>query len=673
MKNTSEGVLLHPVFSKDLKNSGLTGATITKAGLHIMSRTESINCLGYDPKAECLSFPYPGTNGYKRLKPATPLIIEDKPRKYLAPKNGGNHLYILPQSLMPDEFLRDPSKPLIITEGEKKTLKGVQEGFMVIGIPGVFCWKQKGNGRSKPVDEFKLIKWRNRLVYIIFDSDAVDNSQIQKAEAQLFAEILKRGGNPVIGRIPKPNGDDSDRFKGKFGLDDFLVARGPEALKEVLGKAKPHPQKYFYGKSFKPPLLSEELQQRNIYKRCVDRNVGEGQLYIFENGVYRKAENVEKEAQDLLGMLSTKNRVKEAVYHLKNEVSEFNVLMNPQQAVINCKNGILDVISGTLKPHDSDYLSSIQLPITWNPDAKCERLDQFLHEVFPPDCLELADEIIGYLMIPDIRFKKFFILLGPGNNGKSVFLALVKELLGIWNCSEIALQDFSDNRFAAEGLEDKLINVFDDLSAEALKKTGLIKMVTGSQDGTIVIEKKHRSRYRVRLSARMIFSANEMPRALDHSPAWYERLIIIPFRNTFSLKKNNLDREVLSKITTPPALQRLFSRGVRGAQRLYQRGGFAVPDSVDEQLRTYKMKNDNVMAFVDECCTLSPEEQIKRTDLYQSYEDYCEEAGVRPVSRRNFYERLKLSLEGITEKKIHGYDFFSGIGCEVSKIRLIFG
>ena len=164
MKNTSEGVLLHPVFSKDLKNSGLTGATITKAGLHIMSRTESIKCLGYDPKAECLSFPYPGTNGYKRLKPATPLIIEDKPRKYLAPKNGGNHLYILPQSLMPDEFLRDPSKPLIITEGEKKTLKGVQEGFMVIGIPGVFCWKQKGNGRSKPVDEFKLIKWRNRLV-----------------------------------------------------------------------------------------------------------------------------------------------------------------------------------------------------------------------------------------------------------------------------------------------------------------------------------------------------------------------------------------------------------------------------------------------------------------------------------------------------------------------------
>jgi len=600
-------------------------------------------------------------------------MIDDKPRKYLAPKNGGNHIYIPPPSLMPEEILRDPSKALIITEGEKKTLKGVQEGFMVIGIPGVFCWKQKGNGRSKPVDEFKLIRWRNRIVYIVFDSDAIDNAQIQKAEEQLFEQILKRGGKPVIGRIPKPNGEDSDRFKGKFGLDDFLVARGSEALNEVLENARPHPQKYFVGKSFKPPLLSEELQQRNIYIRCVDRNVGEGQLYLYENGVYKKAENVEKEAQELLGVHSTMRRVREAVFHLNNEVSRFNVLMNPPELLINCKNGLLDVMSGTLKPHRPDYLSSIQLPISWNPEARCERLDQFLQEVFPPGCINLADEIIGYLMLPDIRFKKFFILLGPGNNGKSVFLALIKQLLGIWNCSEIALQDFSQNRFAAEGLEDKLINVFDDLSAEALKNTGLIKMVTGSQDGTIVIEKKHRNRYRVRLSSRMIFSANEMPRALDHSLAWYERLIIIPFWNTFSEKKMNLDRTILSKISTPPALQRLLFRGVMGAKRLYQRDGFVIPDSVEEQLRGYKLKNDNVMAFVTECCDLGIDEQIRRTYLYRRYEEYCKDAGVRPVSRRNFYERLKTSIESIMDKKIHGYDYFSGIGCRYSKVHGFFG
>ena len=672
MTTTVERVLSHPVFAKDLNNSGLIASTIARAGLHILSRTESKKTLGYDPGAECLSFPYPGTNGYMRLKPATPLIIDEKPRKYLAPKNGGNHLYIPPRGLMLEEVLHDTSHSLIITEGEKKTLKGVQEGFRIIGIPGVSCWKKRETNQSKPVDEFKLIKWRNRVVYIIFDSDAIDNLNVQKAEEQLCKHIAKMGSKPVIGRLPKPNGEDSDRFKGKFGLDDFLAAKGPEALKQVLRQAIPHPSKYFPGKTFIPPLLSEELQQRNTYIRCVDRTVGEGQLYNYKNGVYQKAENVEKGAQDLLGMKSLIRRVREAVFHLKNEVSRYNILMNPPELLINCQNGLLDVLSGTLKPHSPTYMSSIQLPITWNPDAQCERLDQFLHEVFPPDCIDLAEEIVGYLMIPDIRFKKFFILLGPGNNGKSVFLSLVKSLLGVWNCAEIALQDFSQNHFAASGLEDKLINVFDDLSSEALKMTGLIKMLTGSQDGTIVIEKKHRSRYRVRLSARMIFSANEMPRAFDHSPAWYERLIIIPFRNTFSDRKKNIDRELLSKITSTVGLQRLFFRGVMGAQRLYKRGGFDIPGSVEEQLRIYKLKNDTVMAFVSECCTLGSGEQIRRTELYRRYGEYCEESGVHHVSRRNFYERLKTSIESITEKKINGYDYFSGIGCRSSMADLIF-
>lgn len=673
MNQTSDCVLTHPVFSKDLRNSGLSNTTITKAGLHIMNRAESKLYLGYNPRSDCLSFPYHGANGYMRLKPENPLIKEDKPRKYLAPQNRGNHLYLPHPSLMPEEILRDPSKYLILTEGEKKTLKGVQEGFFIIGMPGVFCWKERKGKTSIPVAEFNLIKWRNRVVYIIFDSDAADNHNIVMAEEQLFDHILKLAGYPVIGRIPKPTGQDIERFKGKFGIDDLLVARGPEALREVMQKAKPLPKLYFPKGNFKPALVSHELQRRFVFMKFIDCDAEEGQLYVYVNGVYKKAANVEKEAQGLLGIDTSRRRVKDAVYTLQNAVSKYNKLINDPQLVINCRSGLLDVPSGTLKPHTPAYLSSIQLPVAWNPDARCERLDLFLQEVLPPDCVEFIDEIIGYLLVPDIRFKKFFILLGSGDNGKSVFLSLVKRLLGAWNCSQIALQELVENRFAVAGLEDKLVNIFDDINAEALKNTGYIKMLTGSQDGMIKIEKKHRNPYQIRLNARMIFSANQMPRANDYSPAWYERLVIIPFANEFTSKAKNIDRELLSKITTPTALQRLFARGVKGAQKLYRRSGFKVPESVKKQLNLYRMQNDNVMAFLSECCQVGNGERIKRSMLYRFYKDCCYDDGVHPVSKRKFYDCIRTNLRSVIEIKINGFPYFSGIGIEPSQKIVCFG
>ena len=660
-------VLQHPVFSNDLRNSGLEEVTIAKAGLHLMNRSAARKYLGYDPQAVCLSFPYYRTDDYRRLKPAKPLRDQKKSRKYLAPKNGGNHLYILPPSLIPEEILNDTSKPLIITEGEKKTLKGVQEGFWIIGIPGVFCWKEKnGDKDSKLVEEFQFIKWLNREVFIIFDSDAVDNQNILIAEEQLFDQITKLGGYPIIGRIPKPVGEESERFKGKFGIDDLLVARGPTALSEVLKKAKPLPKMYFPGGKFRPPLLGIELLRRNNYIKVKGRGEKERRLYIYDNGVYIKATEVEEETQNLLGMSTSIRKIKEGVTNLQLKAQVIYELLNAPNLIINCTNGLLDVESGILKPHTPNYLSTIQIPVAWNPDVQCERIDRFLEEVLPPDCIEFIDEMIGYLLIPDNRFKKFFILLGGGDNGKSVFLEVIQRLLGIQNCTHVALQELSENRFAKADLEDKLVNIFDDIGAEALKNTSLIKALTGSIDGITRIEKKHRNPYQIRLTAKMIYSANLMPKAYDYSQAWYKRLIIIPFPNTFTEEEGNIDTSLLSTITTEDALQRLFFRGVQGAQKLYKRGGYKMPNSIAEELRRYLKENDNVMAFILDCCHRGTDNKIRRTELYNCYVKYCKRAELYPVSNRQFYKRLRANVTDITEKPLHGYTYFYGINTKSS-------
>ena len=46
---------------------------------------------------------------------------------------------------LPSSILKDPTKPIIITEGDKKAIKAVQEGFYCISLGGVWAWKCKAD------------------------------------------------------------------------------------------------------------------------------------------------------------------------------------------------------------------------------------------------------------------------------------------------------------------------------------------------------------------------------------------------------------------------------------------------------------------------------------------------------------------------------------------------
>ncbi len=72
-----------------------------------------------------------------------------------------------------------------------------------------------------------------------------------------------------------------------------------------------------------------------------------------------------------------------------------------------------------------------------------------------------------------------FILVGDGGNGKSPLLSLLTEFLGPENVSSISLQDLVNHKFTAAELFEERANIYDDLSSDALKRTGQFKMATG--------------------------------------------------------------------------------------------------------------------------------------------------------------------------------------------------
>jgi predicted P-loop ATPase len=171
-----------------------------------------------------------GANGELRVK-----------QKYLSPPGRGNMLY-LPPGCDP-ALLRNAAFPLILTEGEFKTLalwrlatSNAADGvrFLPVGIAGVFNWRgtiakatgpdgQRLNVKG-PIADLNWITWKDRQVTIAFDADAGTKEQVRYARAELAQHLRRQGA--LVGFY------EWGLAQGK-GVDDHLAAVGADV---VLGE-----------------------------------------------------------------------------------------------------------------------------------------------------------------------------------------------------------------------------------------------------------------------------------------------------------------------------------------------------------------------------------------------------------------------------------------------------
>src|SRR2546428_12805703 len=166
---------------RDLVASGLSTETILEAGLYSAPERQVRDVLGFGAGAGMV-IPYddPATgvrNGYARVRLDDP---GPEGGRYRSPLRQPNRLYV--PRILNRKHLADVSTPLWFTEGEKKALKGCQEGLACIAAAGVWSWKTRnGDNRSVPIPDLDSIAWRGRTVYVIFDSDLATNPKVRMA------------------------------------------------------------------------------------------------------------------------------------------------------------------------------------------------------------------------------------------------------------------------------------------------------------------------------------------------------------------------------------------------------------------------------------------------------------------------------------------------------------
>ena len=150
-----------------------------------------------------------------------------------------------------------------------------------------------------------------------------------------------------------------------------------------------------------------------------------GKLYHYRDGAYRQhgERYIRRRVKEVLddsglsGKWST-HRANEVVEYIRVDAPE--LWEKPPTDRINVLNGILDLENGEMIDHYPEFLSAVQLPVRYDPEAGCPAWDAFVKQTFPEDAQDLAWEIVGWLMTPDTSIQKAILLVGEGANGKSL-------------------------------------------------------------------------------------------------------------------------------------------------------------------------------------------------------------------------------------------------------------
>lgn len=384
---------------------------------------------------------------------------------------------------------------------------------------------------------------------------------------------------------------------------------------------------------FIPRRLADELASATPVATAAS-----GEIYVYRDGAYRPGGESDLRVRIVaaLGDDWRRARADEVIAYTRQSVPK--LWPEPPRDRINVRNGILDLGSGKLEPHDPAFLSPVQIGAAYDPEATCPVIDRFLVEVVAPELIPLLHEGVGYLVTPDNSLQQAFMYLGEGSNGKSTWLGAQTALLDPRNVSNVALHRLDEDRFSAAEIEGKLANIFADLDARALQASSMFKSITGGD--RIMGERKYLPAFSFKPYARLLYSANEPPPTPDSSDAFFRRWIIIPFERRFA--EGEADRNLLDKLTTPQELSGLLNHGLRALPALRERGTFTATSATEKASERFRVDSDSVAGFLGECCELDPDARTPRSKLFDAYRDWCGQNNRRALGKQRFNRRVEV-------------------------------
>jgi P4 family phage/plasmid primase-like protien len=424
--------------------------------------------------------------------------------------------------------------------------------------------------------------------------------------------------------------DDDDATSKSYRSKTATPARTWEDVRYIYSESKEE------GRRAARELLSERYEFMTV------EETDDLLIYDPETGVYVD------ETGDIHGEIYDGLRTYWSTYE-KNEIlaglRQKNIVPKRRQngqalegPHICVENGVLDLLNRELKDHEPEYYFVDRVPVEYDPDAETSPHADFVGGLVERDAEKRTlFEMVGHALMPDAneRYKKFLILTGDADNGKSAFYSRVKALLDgpnreEKNTSAVKLAKMAQNRFSIHSIYGSLANIAGEIDGKKIRNTAAIKDIPGGDP--IELEPKGGESYFDTVNTTLMFAANDPPIIGERDKeAIASRIVPVELPFTFvddpggEYEKEAVDKaELEDRLDTAEARSGLLNLALDGIERLEANGGdVSLPEEPEERLRDYERSADPMREFGERCLTNDAGDYVVKADVTTIYKEFA--------------------------------------------------
>lgn len=387
--------------------------------------------------------------------------------------------------------------------------------------------------------------------------------------------------------------------------------------------------------------------------------------YLWYNGAHWTTDGAEAELKKAVTATLTERRMravganqekliaasKPSATNVRNCIYMFQPLITTTEAnfdadpnLLNCTNGVIDLRTGELIPHDPAQRFTYCVPVDYDPNADYVDWIEFLHGVVDGSMIDWLQMAVGYSATGHTREECLFYVYGPTRSGKGTFSETLLELfprpLGIqadFGTFTAERKGDTQNFDLAPLKPARFIVASESNKYESLNEAK-VKSATGGDH--IRCAFKHRDHFEYRPQFKIWLVSNHPAAGDVDDDAFWGRLRVIEFPNTFKGKE---DKRLKQHMKSLDNLRGVLAWLVAGAVRWYNEPqGLPIPQQVRDATLKHRNELDYVQQWLDECCDANPTAPTWTSNalIYQSYSEWCIENGLKPKGQKMFGRSL---------------------------------
>lgn len=503
--------------------------------------------------------------------------------------------------------------------------------------------------------------------------------------------------------------DAADHLRAGHSLDDFVAveaveAKEDEAEKDAEGEAKEDeetaepsgtPRPSSPGASPRPaegdPYADSPISERvvadamrghwlwttglgwmawsgQVWKQQPDVSAAEVVRQWVDGEVAQVALQGDRHETERAAGMQAENRISRVLRLCRGQVLADTAAFDADPELLVAANGVIDLRTGTLLPHDPSRLVTKATPVAYHPEARHEDWAKALGAV-PEEVvvwlrLRLGQAATGHTPDDD----RMLLLQGSGENGKTTLLSAVMTALGAYAGlvpDRLLLASPDAHPTEMMSLRGVRLAVIEEtpegrrLSVARLKKTVGTPLITARL--------VYRDSTTFTATHALFLSSNYRPVIEETDHGTWRRLGLISFPYKFVKPGTEIaastdrtgDPRLRSRLHGEAQQQAILAWLVSGARSWYEAGQIMppLPARVEQDGLVWRSESDSVLAYATERLEAASGSCVLAKDLLADLNHWLCERGQQEWSDRTLASRLG------------GHDWTAEHGIEKRKVR----